>query len=502
MACPAEGGGYFLLLAGVPAKLPKGPGAIKREVTIVLDRSGSMNGGKIAQAREAALEVLSGLDEGEAFNLIVYNQNVYPFSSGPVVKTKQALADARKWLDGVNALGSTNLHDALVEALRPKPTDGMLPIVLFITDGLPTTGNTSEVAIRDAATKANPFHRRVFTFGVGLDVNTPLLDAVAADTRATSTYVLPKEDVEVKVAQVFAKLSGPVLASPELGVLDAAATPAHARVRDLLPAKLPDLYEGDQLVLLGRYTGEEPLTFVLSGNYLGKARTFRFTFGLDRTTTRNAFVSRLWASRQIATLADAIRRLGADGPAAAAAAASRDSRVKELVGEIVRLSTEFGILTEYTSFLAREGTNLTKRDEVIAEATRNFTDRAMNTRSGTASYNQSANLTTQMAQQEMNSQNRYYDQNMNRVAVTSIQQVTDRAFYLRGGRWVDSRIVGDEARMKPERVVEFGSDEFREIVRKLTAEGRAATISLRGDILIVIDGQTVLIKGAAARGAE
>src|SRR6185369_3288875 len=120
-------------------------------------------------------------------------------------------------------------------------------------------------------------------------------------------------------------------------------------------AKLPDLFEGEQLVVLGQYTGDDALTFVLDGNFFGKQRRFKFKFTLDKATTENAFVPRLWASRQIASLTDAIRDLGADGAATTAAA---NPKVKELVDEIVRLSKEFGILTEYTAFFAREGTDL------------------------------------------------------------------------------------------------------------------------------------------------
>ena len=153
---------------------------------------------------------------------------------------------------------------------------------------------------------------------------------------------------------------------------------------------MPDLFAGDQLVLVGRYTGEEPLQFRLTGNYLGKTRTFKFSFDLASATTRNAFVPRLWASRKIAVLTDAITAMGAKSPAEVAAVA-KDPKFKELVSEIVNLSTEFGILTEYTAFLAKTGTDLTKRDQVLAEAGRNFDSRAVQTRSGMGGVNQAMN---------------------------------------------------------------------------------------------------------------
>jgi Ca-activated chloride channel family protein len=507
---PKIGGGYFLLLAGVPAKLPKGAGAIKREVTLVFDRSGSMNGGKIEQVREAALQVLAGLEPGEAFNIMVYNEAVDLFAERPVIKSDETVKRARAYLKGVQARGGTNIHDALVEALRQKPTEGMLPIVLFLTDGLPTIGQTSEVAIREVAMKANPHQRRIFTFGVGVDVNTPLLEKIAMETRATPTFVLPREDVEAKVGQVFARLAGPVLAEPKLAVVAPNGEPALGRTRDLIPSRLPDLFENDQLVLLGQYVGEEPVTFRLSGNYLGRQRTFTFRFDLAKATTRNAFVPRLWASRKIAVLIDAVRQAGADGArdgsvaltgalTAANAAGSTDPRIKELVTEIVRLSTEFGILTEYTAFLAREGTDLSKPGEVMAQAMSNFRDRAMNTRAGLGAVNQSLNTQSQLAQQSLNGRNAYFDANMNRVSIANVQQVSDRAFYQRGNQWVDSRIINSADRQRPAREVRFGSDEFRTLADRLAREGRQGTIALRGDVLMQVDGETLLIKGPEGR---
>jgi len=171
---PKIGGGYFLLLAGLPSEIPDlNKKSIKREVTIVIDRSGSMNGEKIEQARQAALQILAGLDDGEAFNIIIYQNTVEMFSKEPLIKNPANEKAARKFIKGIKALGGTNIHDALVEALRQKPAKGMLPIVLFLTDGLPTVGQTSEIAIRSLVKNANPYKRRVFTFGVGMDVNAP-----------------------------------------------------------------------------------------------------------------------------------------------------------------------------------------------------------------------------------------------------------------------------------------------------------------------------------------
>ena len=486
------GGGYFLLLAGLPAEMIKAGAqpAIKREVTLVIDRSGSMRNEKTEQVKEAALQIIAGLKKGEAFNIFIYNNTVQRFAAKPVIKTAQTEAAARAYIEGITATGGTNIHDALTDALSQEPTEGMLPIVLFLTDGLPTVGQTSEVAIRNVVVKSNPHHRRVFTFGVGLDVNAPLLEAIATESRAKTEFVLPGEDVEVKIGRVFKRLTGPILADAALEIVEKDGSPAIGRTRDIIPAKLPDLFEGDQLVLLGQYIGKKPVTFRISGNYLGDKKTFKFTFKFNKANVRNGFVPRLWASRKIAELIDVLRQMGADP-----ATSGNDPKVKELVDEIVRLSTEFGILTEYTAFLAREGTDLGNRAEVSREAAHLFERRALRSRSGAAGVNQSLNLIEQKGQKTLNYGNVFLDADMQRVSVAGVQQVNDWTYYRRGNRWVDSRLVKEEAEIRPKRIVRFGSDEYIELAQRLARENRQGSIALSGDVLLLVDGEPVLIQG-------
>lgn len=485
------GGGYFLLLAGAPER-PAGAEPMKREVILVLDRSGSMAGEKLEQVRQAALQVIEGLEDGEAFNLIVYNESVELFAPEPVIKSAETIAVARKYIRSLRVRGGTNIHDAMQEALRMRATKGYLPLVLFLTDGLPTVGQTSEKAIREMAEKGNPHRRRVFTFGVGVDVNTPLLDRIAVQTRAAATYVLPKEDVEVKVGQVFKRLAGPVLADVKLQAQDANGKPTLTRVREVMPGQMPDMFEEDQVIVFGQYVGEEPLNFELRGQYAGQERTFRFHFDLDKASTKNAFVSRLWASRKIAVLTDAIRDLGAEN-AFAANPAPNDPRMKELVEEIVKLSKEFGILSEYTAFLALEGMNLAQEGEVYNHAFGNFDTKALKTRSGLGAVNQSMNVEKQRKQSSLNNRNAFYDENLNKVEVSTVQQVSNRAYYKKGNRWVESGLV-DRTNAAPARVVEMGSKEFRVIVEKLARENRQGAVTLKGEILLEVEGENILVR--------
>ena len=506
------GGGYFLLLAGVPADMQRKEAAMKREVTLVIDRSGSMNGNKIEQARAAALQVLEGLEDGEAFNIIDYSDTVSKFSAKPVIKDANTLRQARNYIQGIKAAGGTNIHDALVEAMRQTPTANMLPITIFLTDGVPTSGVTSETAIRKAVVAANVHKRRVFSFGVGYDLNAPLLTSIANATRATPTFVFPNENVETKVSQVFKRLSGPVLAEPKLATLDSAGAITTRAVRELLPGELSDLFEGDQLVVLGQYQSDDPLHFRLSGNYLGTPRTFDLRFDLSKATTRNAFVPRLWASRKIARMIEMITEAGAETTAAARPAytsssiaynshgmsnASRavqnDPKLKELVDEILRLSTEYGILTEYTAFLATDGTDFSNLESLNARARESLVNNAQSVRSGMGSVSQAANNTIQKSSANMNRSNSYLTQNMERVEITTVQQITDRTFFKRNNRWVDAGALKKEA-AKPDQVIEFGTPEFYKLVDRLVRDGREGILALSGELLLMVDGKTVLIK--------
>ena len=489
---PKLNGGYFLLLASLPP--PPENEHQRREVTVVLDRSGSMAGKKMDQAKAATLQVLEGLEAEEGFNVIDYSTAVAAFAAAPVRKSKDSMLKAREYVEHVPLGGGTNIHDALVEALRQKPLADTLPLVLFLTDGLPTIGSTSEAAIRELIEKGNPHGRRVFTFGVGHDVNAPLLDRIAELSRASTTYVLPTEDIEVKVARLFKKLEGPVLESPELIAREAEGAPDTRRMRELQPARLPDFFAQDQLVVLGQYRGNEPMRLELCGRRAGKTHRYALSFDLTRATTRNAFVPRLWATRQIAALIDQVRQSGAGavGLPQRAGTTFADPRLRELSNEILRLSTEFGVLSEYTAFLATEGQDLSDWKALTAACQDSLDGRAVRTRSGIAAFNQGCNLRNALEQRYLAPRNAYFDEQMNRVETSAVQQVCDRAFFRRGERWIDGGLIV-RGNLTPDLTIRLGTPEHTKLLERLEAQGRQGTLSLQGETLLEIEGKNVLI---------
>ncbi|VAX42001.1 hypothetical protein MNBD_PLANCTO03-2450 [hydrothermal vent metagenome] len=513
-------GGYFMLLLGVPTEV--GRPVMKREITIVLDRSGSMRGLKLEQAKNAALQILGALDEGEYFNIVDYSDTIESFSSVAVEKTDESLKQAERYINGLAAVGGTNIHDALVLALSAAPAEGTLPLVLFLTDGLATVGVQGERDIREAARKANTHSRRIFSFGVGFDVNSPLLSALATNSRGVPTFVMPDEDIEVKVGQVFKRLRGPVLAMPKLEFLPAKngirPMTAPPIAREIMPGSLNDIFEGEQVVVLGQYLdtddkfgfhvgeGKETMLVHLTGTRAdGREAAFNATFDLTKASVKHSYVPRIWAMRKIGTLIDEIRQSGADG----------GEPSKELVDEVIRLSTEFGILTEYTAFLAAEENEFLGQfvdrpamdapASVVEDFARLELRSRISERSGGRGISQEANSRSQREAGKLNAYNsmRFSApsggrgaggvQTMEETRFVSVRQNADQTMYRRGDRWVDAQLL-DQVDAEPERVIEFASDEYFELAEQLARDGRQSVLAVTGDIYLLFEGQRVLIR--------
>ncbi len=488
-----HGGGYFTFLAGSPAT-PEARDAIAREVQLVIDRSGSMHGEKLEQVREAAKQVIAGLEPGEAFNVVLYNHGVERFAEKPQVVSAASRRAARDWLDAMRPRGGTNLHDALFEALRQPATDGRLPVVLFLTDGIPTVGDTSEAGIRAMAEQHNPHGRRIFTFGVGLDVNSHLLEKLAAGSRAAASFVLPGQDIEVAVGETFERLKGPVLSDLALAVRDPTGGPVHGRVQDVSPQALGDLYTGQQVLVVGRYVGETPIELCVAGATAG-GTTKELSVILDpaAASTVNGWVARLWAKRKIGVLVDTIRGMGTE----AGTDHLRDPRFKELVDEIIRLSTEFGVLTEYTAFLARSG-SLMEAQAKAEEAEEVLRRRAVGQRSGASSVAQEWNNDDRLRGTTLGKRNVFRDEELAATdAAGNVQTRADKAYYRRGRAWVDGDIVNQQERAglpSADREVAFASEEYWALAEDLSVREQQSALANRGDIYLQVEDEVVLVR--------
>lgn len=320
--------GFFLLLAAPRFGL-EAEERLAKDVMIVLDTSGSMEGEKLFQVRQALDYILGHLNPQDRFNVIAFNTGLDRFA--PVLRPASEADPARRWVQTLAPGGATDINRALLEALAQL--DGERPsFLIFLTDGLPTEGVQDRDSILRNVAATAPASVRLFAFGVGYDVDTLLLDSLAQAHHGSTTYVTPKQAIDEAVSSLYARVNHPVLTDLEL---DFGEVPVY----DLHPDPLPDLFQGSQVVLVGRYANPGHGRLGLSGTANG--RLFRFEF--EEQTFRSAggpdFLPRLWATRKIG---DLLAQLRLHGPN------------EELVGQIVRLSIRYGIVTPYTSYLVTE----------------------------------------------------------------------------------------------------------------------------------------------------
>ncbi len=324
--------GYFMFLVSPRVEIPKDY-QVPRDMVLVLDTSGSMRAnGKMEQAKKAMRYCLDNLSGKDRFAMINFATTVNKYKDNLIDATSEQVAQARKWVDALEPTGGTAINDALAAALSLRPTDETRTFtVVFFTDGQPTIGETVPEKIVKNVTARNTGNTRVFTFGVGHDVNATMLDQIAEQTRAVATYVRPEEDIEAKVSGLYSKISHPVLANLKL------STTADVTLSEVYPAQLPDLFHGSQLTVLGRFGGKGPSAVKLTGTVGKEAKEFVYELTFpEKTGDDKAFVEHLWARRKVGYMLDQIRANG---------------EKKELVEEVVILAKKYGITTPYTSWL-------------------------------------------------------------------------------------------------------------------------------------------------------
>lgn len=335
--------GYFMLM--IQPQLPEPPPGYEKagkNVILVMDKSGSMRGEKIDQARRACDYVVDRLKNRDRFTLINYDSKVETFRSELTEADKETRTDAKEYIDSMLAGGSTNIDQALTEALQAaEGADGPVYVV-FMTDGRPTVGERNAMKIAARAKDALREGTRLFSLGVGHDVNSRLLDKLASICLGQTMYVRPGQPLDDVVSTLYDRIGAPALTDAKLKItIDG----KEGRTSQLYPSDMYDLFSGDQLVIVGRYRRPGAIKIKLSGDFLGERQQFVFEDELPKQTGsgKNVFVERLWATRRIGQIIDEIDLNGEE---------------KELVDELIILSKRHGILTPYTAYLAEERTDL------------------------------------------------------------------------------------------------------------------------------------------------
>lgn len=509
--------GYFLLLA-TPRIQARDEKPQAKTVVFVVDRSGSMSGKKIEQARKAARFVLENLREGDLFNVIAYDSRVESFRPELQRYDDQTRQAALGFIEGLYAGGSTNIDGALTAALGQLQDSNRPSYVLFLTDGLPTTGVTNEAEILKNAEAANRVRARVFAFGVGYDVNSKLLDRLVRDNYGQSEYVRPNEDIEDRVSRLYRQIESPVMTDVELQfVFDELRAEEGKPINRVYPKAPFDLFAGEQLVVVGRYKKSGRAKVIVAGSVGDERQKLEFPADFVEKSTDDtvAFVEKLWAVRRVGEVLDELDLKGKND---------------ELIKELVELSTRHGILTPYTSFLADEGTNVrdlaanSARAKVRlgaldqAEGRGGFVQRAYKgvlkaarqapaasmpameqyapadgdalagQRVGTGIY--SGRPLAAAAAPAMPGELREAGKEMGK-APQNVRTIANRAFYKRDGQWVDSTVTKEQENSAV-RIKQF-SDPYFELARR---HGRQLSQYLVFDepVLVNVENQAYLIE--------
>ncbi len=493
---PTGEDGFFLLLAAPSVDVAEQE-VIARDVVLVLDVSGSMQGEKMEQARRAARYVVDHLNPEDRFNLIAFSTGTDIWASALQPADAAHRDDAVEWIDDLLANGSTDINRALLEALgqielssRSGAIDaGARPAyILFLTDGLPTQGEQDPTQIVRNAEQNAPDVRtlRLFTFGVGYDVNTDLLDEVSRVLGGRSSYVRPEEAIDEAVGDFYASISTPVLSNVSINV-------DGAHIDDTYPFPLPDLFAGDQLVWAGRYTGGGRVTVILRGEVNGEEREFVYEDLSLAERGGESAVARLWATRKIGALLSEARRSGAN---------------QEIIDAIVELSLAYGIVTPYTSYLVLEPDSpiTSSRGEPSGAPAAGPVSMAAAAEAGVAAaVQESAAADATGGSAVAQSQLRRTLESAESVdEAQGVRYVAGKSFVQQGWAttasgetvpfWVDTRYVEG----LPERTLAFGSADYFEAAAE---PEMAQWFSLSPEMIIVIEGEAVRVTTGDAANA-
>jgi Ca-activated chloride channel family protein len=454
----AQSEGFFLLLVTPQVKTTTEK-VVARDVILVLDTSGSMQGEKINQARRALNYVLEQLNPEDRFNVITFSTGIVPYAEK--LQPVSQRGDAERFVDQIAAGGSTDINRALLEA--SSDADPERPaVVIFLTDGLPTVGEMDVQKILDNVNHAAGSNVRLFTFGVGDDVNTMLLDSLADQHRGVSAYVRPGERIDETVSDFYSKISTPVLSDVHVdwgGIV----------VSYVYPYPLPDLFAGSELVIAGRYHEAGTATITLRGSVNGVSQTYAFQDLSFKATGGDEFIAPLWATRKIGYLLAQVRLNGENS---------------EAIDEIVALAVRYGIVTPYTSFLIDERQDVFTSQGLGGAAQdlqKQMAPAALPTSGATAVAGSQANRALREATSG---------------AIDSsgqVRQIGDRAFILRGGVWMDTTY--DPSKMASSKI-QFGSDEFFSLLSQHPEWAQYLALGER--VVFVVDGEAFEINSTTA----
>ena len=330
--------GWVAIALAAPADLPAAA-VLPKDLTVVIDHSGSMSGEPLAQARLAAEAVLARARDADRVNVVIFDDGVESLYPVPRAVTAEVRAEAIAYVRRITEGGGTDIAGALDRALASQLVDDRPDVILFLTDGQSDTQAALAVARKQGQAA------RIFTVGIGPGVEKPLLSRLAAMARGRFTYIENLGTIEERVARLYQQIESPVL-------IDVAVHADGARLERVYPRTLPDLARGEEVVIYGRLVGDGAGKITLTGRAGG--REVAYSASLVPTGKPRPWVGRMWAESRVDDLLEEVALAG---------------ETEELKNETIELALAYNLVTPYTSFLAIPAEELTDgAREVLASA--------------------------------------------------------------------------------------------------------------------------------------
>ena len=492
--------GYYAMLISPGNWRPDS--LIPKDVIFVLDSSGSMRVKKLDQAKAAINFCLKSLNKTDQFEIIRYSTETESLFGNLKSANKKNLNLAKDFIQKIEAGGGTAIDEALLEAIKTSTSknvkDSKRPRqIIFITDGRPTIGETRTDKIIDRIIKTHHSikkNTRIFSFGIGTDINTKLLDLISQKTKASTEYVLPEESIELKISRFYSKVAQPVMTNISI------KNESSVRLSEEYPKDLPDLFKGDQLVTLGRYKinqkNEKNFRAFIQGSIAGKKVKFNLNEKINPNRD-NAFIARLWATRKVGYLLEEIRLHGES---------------EELKDTVVKLARKWGIVTPYTSYLILEdeesrgvpiarqsignrkvtpkSNNITIQEarlirrKIEAESFLGFSKNETGDSAVAASRasNELKSANQSGAFKDAYKESQYGNTNHN-FKQQATRRIAGKTFFQNASGWIDS-LASDES-YKEEIKIKFGSDSYFKLLYQRPEN--AKWLSVGTNLQIVID---------------
>lgn len=318
--------GYAVILVDPESTADSGDVMPKR-FTFVVDHSGSMSGERMEQAKTAAEFCVRRLNQGDLLNLIKFDTYSESWRDAHVPLSPEVSDEAVIYIQNIRVRGGTDIMQALKLALSRHQPDQYVNVIIFVTDG---QADIDQVELR----KANTSGSRIFVFGIGDEVNTADLIKIATLHNGSATFIRKDPEIVFSVSDLFTRINDPLMKDPIF-------TFEPDVVHSILPTVVPDLYRGEQVMLVARYSAPGENTLTVSGSDLNGPRSFRYSALLNGDPSLHDLVSRIWARYRVEQLTQMMQ------------AETNVQRREDLTREINTLAVQYGFITPQTRFDVR-----------------------------------------------------------------------------------------------------------------------------------------------------